>query len=140
MAKTFKAAWPQTPKSGQVVVTGANTATDGTGTINTLLTAGADGTRVSGLYAGARATVTATAVRFFLSVDAGSTWTYLPHLDSLVPAFTLANTTANGGVVTVIDRTTEADFLDLPASAVLGCTMAVALAGGMVFTALGHDY
>lgn len=140
MAVTATAAFPQTPKFGRAAITAANTNLDGTGTITTVFTAGSDGSQLYGLYAGCRATVTATAVRFFMSTDAGSTWTYLPELDSLIPAHTVANTTANDGRVTVIDREVEADVFDLPASAVLGATIAVALAGGIEITAYARDY
>lgn len=138
MSVSNLAVWPQTPVAATAVVTTANTAADGSGTITALVTAGGDGLRVDGLVVGARATVTATAVRFFISQDDGSTWTYLPELDALVGAHTLANTTANAGRVTVIDRTSETDYLDLAPGDRLGCTIAVALAGGMVFSLTGH--
>lgn len=140
MAKTYKAAFPQTPKFGSAVITAANTLLDGSGTIAEVLTAGADGTQVYGLYAGARATVTATAVRFFISTDGGSSWKYLPEFDSLIPAHTVADTTVNEGRVTVIDRESETDRLDLPANAKLGAAIAVPLAGGVQVAAFGWDY
>jgi hypothetical protein len=140
MALTNTPVWPQAPKIETAAITTANTATDGSGTITTVATAGENGRRIAGLYAGARATVTATAVRFFISDDSGATWTYLPRLDALIPAHTLANTTANAGRVTVIDPEDQYTFLDLPADAVLGATIAVALAGGVVIVAEGHDF
>jgi hypothetical protein len=140
MSKIYKAPFAQTLKHGTAVVTAANTALDGSGTIATLATFGAEGGRLEGLYAGCRATVTATAVRFFVSADGGSTWTYLPHLDSLIPAHTVANTTANAGRVTVVDRASPDDWIGFAANARLGCTIAVALAGGIVFEAWWGDY
>lgn len=141
MAVTNTPAWPQTPRYAVAGVSTANTNTDGTGTITTLITAGSDGTLITGLYAGATATVTATSVRFFLSTDSGSTWTYLPHLDSLVGAHTLAATTANDGRVTIIDQDDPNKAMPLPASAVLGFTTAVTVSSGnMVAEAMGADY
>lgn len=140
MAVTNTPAWPQTPNFAGVKVTAANTNLDGSGTINTLATMGADGGRVTGLYAGAQATVTATAVRFFVSYDAGTTWFYLPYLEKLMGAHTVAQDTLNAGQVTVIDQEDSAKYLDLPAGALLGCTAGVALAGGISFTAIWTDY
>ncbi len=144
MPLTDTPVWPQGPKIGTAVLTGAETSISAPASVTTLVTAGENGTRIDGLYVGPRATVTATAVRFFLSQDNGTSLVYLPHLDKVVPAHTIADTTANGGVVKIIDLYSQTDFFDLPggvgASAVLlGCTMAVALAGGMAFTAYGHD-
>lgn len=141
MAVTNTPAWPQTPRYAVAGVSTANTNTDGTGTITSLITAGSDGTVITGLYAGATVTVTATSVRFFLSIDAGSTWTYLPHLDSLVEAHTVAATTANDGRVTIIDQSDPAKYMVLPANAVLGFTTAVTVSGGtMNAEAVGADY
>lgn len=141
MALTNTPAWPQKPRCEAVGVATANTNTDGTGTITPVITAGSDGTRVTGLYAGATATVGDTAVRFFLSKTGGASWTYLPHLDVLVPAHTLTNATANDGRVAAIDQDNAASLFDLPANAMLGVTIAVTVAGGqMIALALGADY
>ena len=141
MAVTNTPAWPQTPRYAVATVSTANTNTDGSGTITTLITAGSDGTLITGLYAGATATVTDGAVRFFLSTDSGSTWTYLPHLEVLVSAHTLAATTLNEGRATVIDQNDPAKYFPLPAANVLGFTTAVTVSGGnMVAEALGADY
>lgn len=139
MALTNTPAWPQTPRYSVASVASANTATDGSGTITSLITAGNDGMRLSGLYAGANATVTATAVRLFLSTDSGSTWTYLPHLDSVIPAHTLEATTANAGWIAIIDQFEAAQYLDLPANAQLGFTIAVAISGLVIVEATGAD-
>lgn len=141
MALTNTPVWPQSTRLDVASVTTANTATDGTGTITTLLTAGADGTRVDGLYAGAGATVTATAVRFFVDPDGASGWTYVPDLEGLIPAHTLAATTLNGGQVTIINRGDQTAFFDLPAGAILGFTIAVTISSEAVYvTAWGHDF
>ena len=138
MAVTSTAAFPQSPKIGQATITTANTGLDGSGTITTVITAGSDGMKLVGLEAHARATVTATSVRIFLSQDSGSTWTYL--FDALIPAHTVANTTANDGKIVMVDRATAADAIEIPANAQLGATIAAALAGGITVTAYGIDY
>lgn len=141
MALTNTPAWPQMPRYQTAGVATANTATDGSGTITSLLAAGSNGTRITGLYAGGSATVATTTVRFFVSHNGGSIWTYLPQLEALIPAHTLTATTVNGGRVTVIDQSDPADLFDLPPDAVLGFAIAVSIVGGQVIAvAMGADY
>lgn len=125
------------PKWGFAVVTAANTNLDGTGTMGTIVTAGADGSVVTSLVAYARATVTATACRLFISTDAGVTKTYFADL--LMPAHTVANTTANAGTVTFVNKLNPDSAIRLPANAILYGSTAVALAGGIVFSAEYSD-
>ena len=141
MALTNTPAWPQSPRHVAVGIISANAATDGTGTITTVIVAGGDGTRISGLHVGTSATVTATAVRFFISTNGGVGWTYLPRLDVVVPAHTVADTTANFGRATVVDQNDPTAMFDLPGNAVLGATIAVGVSGGeMIVEAMGADY
>lgn len=56
-----------TPKNGVAQVTMANTARDGTGTLATVYTAGAAGSRIDSLLVQATATTTAGMVRLFIS-------------------------------------------------------------------------
>lgn len=81
MAVTATPVFSQTPICGIGQAATANTARDGSGTLATLYTAGANGGRVE--YVRAKATVTTTAgmVRLFISTDAGSTkrlWAEIP--------------------------------------------------------------
>ena len=141
MALTNTPAWPQMPRFQTASVATANTATDGSGAITPVLAAGENGSRITGLYVGASASVTATAVRFFMSHNGGFNWTYLPHLEVLIPAHTLAVTTLNASRVTVVDQTDPADLFDLPPDGVLGFAIAVTLAEGQVIAvAMGADY
>lgn len=55
-----------TPKAAAAVLSAANTARDGTGTIVTVLTAGAAGSRIDDLTITAQGTTTAGMIRFFL--------------------------------------------------------------------------
>lgn len=78
MAKNTNPVFGLNGVHGAVSLAAANTAGDGSGTITTLLTGNANGTRVSHLQViSAQATVTTNAamvVRFFLSTDSGTTW------------------------------------------------------------------
>lgn len=141
MALTNTPAWPQTPRYEAAGTSVANLNTNGSGTIATAIVAGPNGTRLTGLYVGATATVADTAVRFFLSADGGASWTYLPHLDALVPAHTFDAATVNGGRTAVVDQADPARYLDLPGDARLGFAIAVGVSGGeMIVEALGADY
>lgn len=55
-----------TPKLGGVLISTANTARDGTGTLGTVVTAGANGSRLRGVHIRAQGTTTAGMVRLFL--------------------------------------------------------------------------
>lgn len=141
MALTNTPAWPQMPRYETGATATGNPATDGSGDITSLLAAGENGTRITGLYVGASATVTATAVRFFVTHNGGASWTYLPQLEALLPAHTLSATTLNGGRATVVDQADPADLFDLPPDSELGFAIAVSLADGQVIAvAMGADY
>lgn len=60
-----------TPKVGQALISTANANRDGTGTIGTVLTAGASGSEVWWLKAKARGTTTAGMIRVFLHDGTG---------------------------------------------------------------------
>src|SRR5689334_22446753 len=130
MALSNTPVFVQTPQAAFVKVTAANTALDGTGTIPTLLTAGANGSLVTSLVARCQASVTASDLRLFLSLDGGTTWAMMD--EKLMGAYTVAQTTAQTAV-TFVDKTNPDAAIRLPASAKLGVTSGVALAGGIVF-------
>lgn len=123
MALTNQPVFAQTPKSNVAAMSTANTAADGTGTITTLVTAGADGALVTQIHAYARATVVAGAVRLFVSYDGGTTWSFI--LATAVTAFTLSNTTAQTAL-TIVDRNNPDAAIRLPANARLGVTISIA--------------
>lgn len=62
-----QAQYAATPRSALGQVTTANTNRDGTGTIATIFTAGASGSRVDDIYIVATGTVTAGVVRLFIN-------------------------------------------------------------------------
>lgn len=68
------------PKSPWSRSATANTGRDGSGTINSLYTAGASGGRVDDVGVKAEATTTNGMIRFFKSLDAGVTWRLIREL------------------------------------------------------------
>jgi hypothetical protein len=126
----------KTTKFGYAIATAANTALDGTGTTYAIATAGGDGSIVTSLKAFARATVTATALRLFMSIDAGTTKVLID--DKLMTAWTIAATTAQPGV-TFVSKLSPDDAIRMPANAILYGAIGVALAGGIVFVAEYSD-
>jgi len=126
---------PQTPKSGVTVCTTANTTYSDTPT-NTqkLITAGANGARVTKITAMARATVTATELQLYVSYDAGTTKKLMNS--KLMAAYTVAQTTAN--VPTDFGYTE-----DLPLQLLAGAEIYAAIGvtnTGIVFHAEWGDY
>lgn len=125
------------PKLASVTVVTANTALDGTGTLSTILTAGADGALVTSLKALTRATLgAANALRLFVSTDAGVTKGLID--ERLMAAYTVAATSAQTPV-TFINRSNPDDAMRLPAGAILYASIHTALAGGIQFTAEYSD-
>lgn len=119
------------PLFASAVAVTANTALDGTGTLSTLLTAGADGSVVTHLKAMCRATVTATACRLFISIDGGTTKSL--YDEKLMAAYTVAATTAQTPV-TFVNKLNQDEAIWLPPAAILYSSIAVALAGGIQFS------
>ena len=137
MAKTFTAPFAQTPKTASCVVTtaSADLATDPTNTVK-LLTAGADGALLTRLSAIPRATVTASSLLLWVSLDGGTTKSLVDSV--LMSAHTVAATTAIP--VTAFSRYSEDMPERLQAGAELYVGSAVTLAGGIVFTAEYTDF
>ena len=113
-----------------VNLSSANTALDGTGTITSLITGAADGTRVLEIDVQCAATSAAANVNIFLSTDSGTTWRLFDQIS--VTAATASNTVkANRNVSTYTN-------LVLPsASSVLG--VATSIAQSINVLALGGD-
>src|SRR4051794_40516547 len=93
------------PKTWQAALSAANTARDGSGTLVTLMSAGASGSRIDRLRVVASGTTTAGVIRYFLN---DGTNKYL-HKERLVTAITPSTTL---GVFE--DEVTFADGLVLP--------------------------
>lgn len=127
---------PQTPRAATAVAATANSTYSDTPT-NTvaLITAGANGARITKLTALARATVTATELQLFRSLDAGTTKRFFRS--KLMAAYTVAQTTEN--VATDFGYSDD-NPLVLGANEVLYAAIGVTLGGGIVFSAEGADY
>lgn len=67
------AQYVSTPKNSSAQLTVANAARDGTGTLATVYAAGTSGARIDQLLVQATATTTAGMIRFFTSIDGGTT-------------------------------------------------------------------
>ena len=88
-----------TPRLTVASLSAANTALDGTGTITSLMTGAATGTRVLEINMQCSATSAAALVNIFLSTDSGSTWTLFDQI--AVTAATVSNTVrANRNIAT----------------------------------------
>lgn len=80
-------------RMASAVVSTANTNRDGTGTITSIITGVAAGTRVSELNVKATVTTTAGMVRLWTSSDGGTTWRFLDEIpvSAVTPSATVAS-------------------------------------------------
>lgn len=134
MTVTATPVFAQAQRTAMAVCTAAKTTMADTTNAVLLVTAGANGSLITTLTAIPRATVTATQCQLYLSNDGGTTLNLVQTM--LMPAYTLAQTTANVGV----------DFgfsdyapLRLGPNDRLYVAIGVALAGGTVFRAAIQD-
>lgn len=129
-------ATPQAIKSGTSVVVGANTTyTDAPTNAGLLITAGANGARVTRITVSPRADASLGNLQLYRSLDAGTTKRFFKSV--LQAAHTFATTTA----IPVIDFGYSDDNpLTLAPNELVYCAMSVALASGNVFTAEWADY
>lgn len=128
--------YTQTPHVGiGVSILTANTAMDGTGTVSTLFTAGANGSYVSRVRVKAQGTNVATVFRVFInngSTNATATNNVL-YDEVSIPATTASNTTAN--------PVWELQMgFALPAGYVLNATIGTTVAAGVIASTIAGDY
>lgn len=138
MSKTFTAPFAQTPQSANAVCTLASVIGTANAPTNTvlLLTAGADGSIVTRLWAVPRATVSASQLNLYISRDGG---TNLYLIDSeVMAAYTLATTT--NIPETQFANYNESTPLRLAAGDKLYVASAVAFTAGIVFRAEYTDF
>jgi hypothetical protein len=134
-------------KQGQIewnatLVTAANTAKDGTGTVATLFTAGADGARVERIRARAAGTNVATVLRIFIN-NGGSNAVAANNI--LYADKTLAATTASEVASLALnelpDTTDTTAFpIVLPPGYKIIATLGTAVAAGYYLSAVGSSY
>lgn len=138
MANTFTAPFGQTPKNASVVATTATGDVNLDAPTNTvlLLTAGTNGALLTRLAALPRATVTASRLGVWISLDSGITKRWFDSV--LMAAHTVATTTAVP--LTAFTRYSEDTPLRLQAGAQLYVGTAVTLADGIVFSAEYTDF
>jgi hypothetical protein len=137
--------FPKTPKVSWGTVTTANTAKNGTGTVVTVFTAGADGARIDQIKVRALGTNVATVMRFFVNNGSANT---TAENNSLVHEVTIAATTLsetaalvdNNITLTVNTTETVPPIPYLPAGYKLNVTIGTAVASGLAVTVWGADY
>jgi hypothetical protein len=129
--------FPDTPKVGfaGAAITAANTNKDGTGTVQTIMTAGADGSRVDYIRVRALGTNVATVLRIF--VNNGSDTTTAAN-NVLFTEATIAATTLSE-VAALAETTIQLD-LPLPAGYRLTAAIGTAVAAGLHVSAVYADY
>lgn len=121
--------------AGVTTGTAANTNKDGTGTVATVFTAGANGSKIERIFLQHMGSNTATVIRFFINngmSPATPANNYLFHEEALA---TWANSETAASTSTVY----FANLL-LPPGYVLNVTTATAIASGVMVTAEGSDY
>ena len=131
----FKPIFPITPNVSWGKLTTANTAKDGTGTVVTVFTAGANGARLDYLKVRALGTNVATVLRVF--VNNGST-NATDTNNALVLEQTIAATTLSE-TAQLVDNIVQLD-LSLPAGYKANVTIGTTVAAGLQVTACGGDY
>ena len=135
MAVTATPVFAQAQRVAMAVCTAAKTTMNDAANAVLLATAGANGSLVTTLTAIPRATVTATQCQLYVSGDGGTTLNLVQTM--LMPAYTLAQTTANAA--------TDFGFSDyaplrLGPNDRLYVAIGVALAGGISFRAAVQDF
>ncbi len=136
MPANTKPIFPLTPNIAFSRMTAANTATDGTGTVATLFTAGADGARLDKVTIVPGGTNVATVLRLFVNNGAATTTATNNSLlkEVRLPATVASATQENGPTFEIpLD-------LALPAGWKLTAVIATAVATGWHATAIGGNY
>ena len=124
-------AFISTPRIGRLSLSTANTATDGTGTINDLIVGASDGTRILSVNVQGTATTVASLVNLFLWN--GTTW-------DLFDQITISNATGSNTVRAYRLVTAYTDLVLPSATWKLGATITVAPTTGTVrVAAFGGD-
>jgi hypothetical protein len=116
-------------------ITAANTAKDGTGTVDTVFTAGADGAFLQKLIVRPRGTNVASVLRVFLNngLTNGTAANNVLIAEVGLPATTNTEVAAIAGAEIPIN-------LPIPAGYKINVTLGTAVAGGYAVTAVGGDY
>lgn len=126
-----------TPQAVWGTLTTANTAKDGTGTVLTVFTAGASGSRIEKLVFAPLGTNVQTVARVFINNGQASGVAANNTLirEITIPASTLSETTEQ-----IITELVFTDDLKLPAGYKLNVVIGTAVAAGIQCTAVGADF
>lgn len=125
-----------TPRNSYIATgTAANTAFDGTGTVATVFTAGANGSKVETVNLWNLGSNVATAVRFFINNGSANS---VATNNGLIQEFSWATNTVSQ-VAASIPVVWQAN-LYLPAGYKLNCTLGTAVASGLMVEAQGGDF
>lgn len=136
MAKTFTAAFAQTPKTATAVAVAAATiATDTPANVVLLLTAGTDGGILTRLWAMPRVSMMNTSLVLYISKDAGTT---IRMIDSEL--MVTQNLTTGAAVAETAFTYNESAPLRLEAGDRLYVGTQIAVSGGIVFRAEWTDF
>lgn len=126
-----------TPRSSGITTgTSANTALDGTGTVATAFTAGANGSKVDEIRFNHLGTNIATVLRVF--INNGSTNATAANNTLLYETTMAANTISQ--VAASVQQVATFSNLVLPAGYKLNVTIGTAIAAGVMVLAQGGDY
>lgn len=137
MAANISPIFPLTPKVAWGVIDTANTAKDGTGTVVTVCTAGADGGIVTKLRYKAKGTNVATALRVF--VNNGSTNATAGN-NTLIHEETIAATTLSEVAALVNGEIPFPDGFPLPAGYKINITIGTSISAGLHVSGHWGDY
>lgn len=145
MPANTKPIFPLTPKVSWGTVTTANTAKDGTGTVVTVFTAGADGSRIDQIKVRALGTNVATVMRFFVNNGGANTTAANNTLihEVTIAATTVSETAAlvdNNITLTVNTTETVPPIPYLQAGHRINVTIGTTVAAGLAVTVHGADY
>ena len=144
MPANIQPIFPIAPKVSWGTVNTANTAKDGTGTVVTVFTAGANGSKIDQIKVRALGTNVATVMRFFINNGSPNTTAAnnaLTH-EVTIPATTLSETAAlSDNDITIAKGSDIAVPIPyLPAGYKVNVTLGTAVAAGLHVTVYGSDY
>ena len=137
MAANTTPIFTTTPNIGLgVIIATANTAMDGTGTVGTLFTAGANGGRIDYILVKYTGTAIASLIRIFINNGSATTTATNNSLftEQGTLAYTLSQTAAQANQYIIPLN------LTLPAGYKITATVATTVAAGFAFSAYGGDY
>jgi hypothetical protein len=135
MPANFNPIFPLTPQIAFVTITTGNAATDGTGTVNTIFTAGASGSRIDYIRCRALGTNDPTVLRVFINSGSSASATNNALFDELP----LPRTTATNVAEISIDYDVTLN-LSLPAGYKINTVLGTTVSAGWKVTAVGGDY